>query len=157
MENKVKFEMSKEEKTQVNDAIKLLTNILEPKLITLSVNEKKSLPKMGDKTLAFVEKSVEYGGMYPSFIPDFIDVKESKSDLEAVSLLRQLFLPLERITNQLDDTITQAGSEAYTSALAIYKVFKNAASMGQAGASEASTELKARFPGKRISSTEDAE
>jgi hypothetical protein len=115
----------------------------------LSADDKKELPKMGDKTLAFVEKSLEYADLYPGFMPIFIDVKEAKIDLESVKNLRQLFLPLERITNEIDSTMTLAGSEAFSSSLSIYKVLKNAASMGQPGAAEAVSELKNRFPGKK--------
>jgi len=56
---------------------------------------------------------------------------------------------LARLTTEIDDTMTLAGSEAYSAALSIYKVLKNAASMGQPGAKEASIELKNRFPRAR--------
>ncbi len=149
MNNKISFALTNEEKSQVNQAIEALQSVLEPKLITLAASDKRELPKMGDKTLAFVEKSLEYAGMYPGFIPDFIDVPEAVIDLESVKELRQLLMPLERITNEIDDTMTMAGSEAYSSSLSVYKVLKNAASMGQPGAAEASYELRNRFPGKK--------
>jgi len=157
MENKVSFVLSEEEKTQVNQAIETLVTVFEPKLSHLTADDKKELPKMGNKTVSFVEKSLEYADLYPGFMPAFIDIPEAKVDLESVKTLRQLFLPLERITNEIDDTITLAGSEAYSSALSIYKVLKNAASMGQPGAAEATSELKSRFPGKRKSAVEPTE
>lgn len=156
MENKISFVLTSEELNQLTQAFDALKTVLEPKLITLSASDKKELPKMGDKTVAFVEKSVEYADMYPNFIPSFIDMGEVKIDLESVRTLRQLLTPLQRITNMVDDTITLAGSEAYGSALSIYKVIKNAASMGQPGAVEAAAELKNRFPGKRRTTTEPA-
>lgn len=149
MENKISFALSPEEQSQVDQATDVLKSILEPKLITLLVSDKRELPKMGDKTLAFVEKSLDYAGVYPEFMPGFIDVPEAKIDLESVKALRQILTPLERIVNEIDDTMTLAGSEAYSSSLSIYKVLKNAASMGEPGAAEASTELKNRFPGKK--------
>ena len=157
MENKVTFVLSDEEKTQVMDAVGVLTAVLEPKLTNLSADDKKELPKMGDKTVSFVEKSLEYAEQYPDYIPAFINVAEAKVDLQSVRALRQLFLPLERITNEIDSTITLAGSEAFSSSLSIYKVLKNAAVMGQAGASEATADLSSRFPGKKRTSTETAE
>lgn len=156
MENKVAFVLSDEEKTQVMDAVGVLTAVLEPKLTNLSADDKKELPKMGDKTVAFVEKSLEYAEQYPNYIPDFINVAEAKIDLQSVRALRQLFLPLERITNEIDSTITLAGSEAFSSSLSIYKVLKNAAVMGQAGASEATADLSSRFPGKKRTNAETA-
>jgi hypothetical protein len=50
-----------------------------------------------------------------------------------------------------------AGSEAFTSSLSIYKVLKNAAVMGQSGASEAAADLGSRFPGKKRTNSETAE
>ncbi|BAX78543.1 hypothetical protein [Labilibaculum antarcticum] len=149
MENKISFILTPEEQSQVNQALVTLKTVLEPKLISLLASDKKELPKMGDKTLAFVEKSLEYARIYPDFMPNFIDVPEAKLDLESVKALRQILTPLERITNEIDDTMTLAGSEAYSASLSVYKVLKNAASMGQPGAAEASAELKNRFPGKK--------
>jgi hypothetical protein len=151
MENNFNFSTTKEESKKIDQAIALLKAILEPKLISLAGSDKRDMPKMGDKTLAFVEKSVGYGEMYPDFMPNFIGINEAKIDLQSVKDLKQLLTPLLRITNELDDTMTLAGSEAYSSALSIYKVLKNAANMGQAGAQEASDDLKSRFPGKRRS------
>jgi hypothetical protein len=157
MENKVSFKLTDEEKKQVKDALGVLTSVLEPKLVSLSASDKKELPKMGDKTVAFVEKSLEYAEQYPDFVPNFIDVNESKIDLQSVRVLRQFFLPLERITNLVDSTITLAGSEAFSSSLSIYKILKNAAAMGQPGAAEATADLSNRFPGKKRTTTETVE
>ena len=144
------FHLTDEEKAEVNQAINKLRTILEPKLITLTPEERKELPKMGDKTVAFVEKAVEYAQEYPQYMPAFINVPEASSDFEAVKAIRSYFNPLERITNELDDSMTIAGSEAYSTALSVYKVLKNAASMGQPGAEKAAEELGNRFPrGKR--------
>ncbi|MBI9060632.1 MAG: hypothetical protein JEZ14_01505 [Marinilabiliaceae bacterium] len=150
MENKVSFQLTEEENEQVKGAIELLKTILETKLITLAPDDRKELPKMGDKTVAFVDKSLEYANAYPNYIPSFINIPAARADFEAVKTLRNLATPLERICNQVNDTMTLAGSEAYTASLSIYKVLKNAASMGQPGADEASKELSTRFPrGKR--------
>jgi len=150
MENKVSFQLTEEEDKQVRDAIELLSTILKAKLITLAPDDRKELPKMGDKTVAFVDKSLEYANAYPDYIPSFINIPAARADFEAVKKLRSLAMPLERICNQVNDTMILAGSEAYTASLSIYKVLKNAATMGQPGADEATKELSNRFPrGKR--------
>ncbi len=150
MENKYSFQFSDEERNLVDGAIGTLKSVLEKKLITLTPDERKELAKMGDKTVAFVDKSLEYADTYPNYIPSFINIPGARIDFEAVKTLRNLATPLERICNQINDTMTMAGSEAYTAALSIYKVLKNAANMGQPGADEASRELSNRFPrGKR--------
>lgn len=156
MENVISLQLSEEEKTQVKGHIDGLISILGPKLHTLVPEEKRDLPKMGDKTVAFVEKALEYGEQYPNYMPGFIDVPEAKIDFETVRLLRNVHTPLSRLANEIDDSMTLAGSEAYSAALSIYKVLKNAAAMGQPGAKEAANELKNRFPRAR-KKTEQAE
>ena len=146
MENRISFQLTDEENTQVQQAVNVLVGVLESKFITLSPEDRRELPKMGDKTVAFVDKALEYGEVYPDYIPKFIDIPESKVDFEAVKTLRSIITPLERLTNLANDTMTLAGSEAYISALSIYKVLKNAAGMGQPGAEEAARELSNRFP-----------
>jgi hypothetical protein len=149
MENLISFQLSEEEQTKLNEHIEGMIGILESKLHTLLPEEKRDLPKMGDKTVAFVEKAIEYAEQYPSFIPGFIDVSEARKDFETVRQLRNVYTPLDRLTNEIDDTMTLAGSEAYSAALSIYKVVKNASAMGQSGAKEAADELKNRFPRAR--------
>lgn len=156
MEDQFSFHLTDEEKDQINQAIETLVSVLEPKLVTLTPDERREMPKMGDKTVAFVEKGMEYGEEYPQYMPSFIDITESKSDFDAVKTIRAFFTPLERIANELDDSMLIAGSEAYASALSVYKVLKNAATMGQPGAAQAVEELGKRFPrGKRQTSPSD--
>ncbi|RIJ49947.1 hypothetical protein D1614_04180 [Maribellus luteus] len=156
MDDQFSFHLTEDEKDQVNQAIQVLATVLEPKLMTLTPEERKELPKMGDKTVAFVEKAVEYGQEYPQYMPAFIDVPEATADFEAVKAIRTYFTQLERITNELDDSMILAGSEAYSASLSIYKVLKNAATMGQPGAEEAVAELANRFPrGKRKAAPEN--
>ena len=150
MEDRFSFHLSDEESAQIEGAIQTLATVLEPKLLTLTPDERKELPKMGDKTVAFVEKAVEYGEEYPQYIPDFIDVPEAKADFDAVKDIRNYFNQILRLSTEMEDSMLIAGSEAYSSALSIYKVLKNAASMGQPGAEQAAEELAKRFPrGKR--------
>lgn len=115
MDNRISFLLNDEEKTDINQAVEILVNIQEPKLKTLTLDERKVLPKMGDRTVAFVEKALEYGQEYPQYIPAFIDVPEAKLDFDTVKTLRVYFTQLERITNELDDSMTLAGSEASSS------------------------------------------
>ncbi|MCY1721408.1 hypothetical protein OU798_13715 [Prolixibacteraceae bacterium Z1-6] len=150
MEDRFSFHLSDEEREQVNQALQTLVTVIESKLMTLTPEERKELPKMGDKTVAFVEKAVEYAQEYPQYMPAFIDVPEAKSDFEAVKDIRIIYNQLQRLCAEMDDSMTIAGSEAYTTALSVYKVLKNAASMGQPGAEKAVSELGERFPrGKR--------
>lgn len=153
MTDKFSFKLSEEEKSDVNNAIQTLVSILESKLITLTPEERMEMPKMGDKTVAFVEKAIEYAQEYPQYMPAFIDVPETELDFNAVKDIRVIFNQLQRLTSELNDSMILAGSEAYSSTLSVYKVLKNAADMGQPGAENAARELVSRFPrGKRTTS-----
>jgi len=63
-------------------------------LIALSNEERRGLPKMGDKTIPFVEKVIEYASSNPEFIPSFMDLQELKNDFAAVMVLSQMFRPI---------------------------------------------------------------
>ncbi|MCT4648388.1 MAG: hypothetical protein N4A74_25605 [Carboxylicivirga sp.] len=150
MERNIRFQLTDQESQELIGALDTLERILEPKLVSLSIDDRKELSKMGDKTTSFVEKALEYGKAYPQYMPDFIKTDEMEIDFEAVKTLRKLNTPIERIYNMINDTSTIAGSEALHSGLSIYKIMKNAAAMDQPGAKEAAKELSNRFPrGKR--------
>lgn len=146
MEDRISFTISEEEKIQVHDAIAVIDGILAPKLATLTTEEIKTIAKMGDKTIAFVEKSLEYGNAYPEFTPSFVDLDEANIDYNAIHEIRQLLNPISKIAKEMEDSMILSGSEAYSAALSIYDLIKRAAKMGQPGAKEAAAELKVRFP-----------
>ena len=104
---------------------------------------------MGDKTLAFVEKALEFGSTYPDLVPPYVDLAELKKDLEATKIMISILRKLEEITTMLDDTALLAGSEAYTAALSIYAAAKDAARRNVGGAASAYNEMKMRFPGRK--------
>jgi len=115
MTDKFSFQLSEQDKSDVNTAIQTLVSILEPKLITLTPEERMEMPKMGDKTVSFVEKAIEYAQEYPQYMPAFIDIPEAELDFNAVKDIRVIFNQLQRLTSVLDDSMILAGSEAYSS------------------------------------------
>lgn len=70
--NKVRFTLSDLELSEINTALDTLYRILAPKTISLTPKQRRSLAKIGDKSLAFAEKAIELGnqnlcpGSYPS-------------------------------------------------------------------------------------------
>ncbi len=120
--------------------------ILKPYTLSLTPEERKNMLKMGDRSLAFVEKAVEFTKTNPEFIPVFmtaeelaIDLADSKNLVGPVSVVTQLLY-------SLDDTMMLAGSEAFYSALYFYKTVQHAASMNIPGAKAIYEELKKRYP-----------
>jgi len=149
--NKVSFTISDEELARVNGALDTLSEVLEPKVLSLTPESRQELPKMGDKTLSFVEKAIELGNQNPDFVPPFADLPETNIDLNGFRTLRVINRRLEALSQKLGDTGIQSGSEAYTVALGIYNQIKAVAkAVGSAESQQAEEELRARFPGTRV-------
>jgi hypothetical protein len=147
-DNLISVEISPEDLAKVNTALEMINSVLKPVLKTLSPEDRLQLPKMGDKTLAFVQKAVDYSITYPQFMPPFTDGAEFKKDLAAVNTLNQIFRPLLNLTQMLDDSILMAGSDAYIAALSYYNTVKQATKVNANNAKTIYDDLSRRFPGR---------
>lgn len=125
-------------------------NLLNPYLIALQAEERRALPKMGDKTFSFVEKAFEYAQAKPELTPGFIDVKGWQIDNAAHAQLTALYRLAGQLCSTLDDTMMLCGSESYTSALGFYNSVKQAAKMNVADAKPIAEDLSKRFPGRPV-------
>jgi len=132
---------------EILGAITVLKTKLMPHLKSLIPQDRRELPKMGDKTMGFVQKSYEYSTRHPEFAPPYLDVAALEVDVKAVELLRELSMGIEPINDALNDSLTLAGSEAYQGALLYYGSVKAAAKLHSQGAEAIYNDLSARFPG----------
>jgi hypothetical protein len=132
--------------TDVQGHIDAIKASLASYLLSLTPDERKSMLRMGDKTVAFVTKTTEYATNSPAFVPAFVDVAELKQDSAGMVALTPLRQQLDQLALDLDSTIMVAGSEAYGNALAVYGNIKYLAKNKQPGAQAAYDELKVRFP-----------
>ncbi len=149
------IELTEEEQKEVITAINTLKTVLMPKLVDLNNSEIKQLAKMGDKTMAFVEKAIVHMEQNPSLVPTYVDVAECKKDVEGVSMLREFNNSLEQITEMVGESMMLCGSEAYTASLAFYNAVKGAAKAKVPGAEVIYNDLRKRFIGaKKVTSEE---
>jgi hypothetical protein len=95
-----------------------------PFMVDLTVEDRKALPKMGDKSRAFVTKALEIATQNPDFLPRSFDLEEMRKDVELFDQLYPLLLSLNQLQEMMENTYTAVGSEAYTAALTIYKYAK---------------------------------
>jgi hypothetical protein len=137
--------------------IELSLQQLQPYLIGLTPAERHDLPKMGDKTLSFVEKAYEYAEAYPSFRPSYINMEEFLIDITDATRLRVLRNIALQLFEEVDDTEMIAGSEAFQAALGFYNNVKLLAARDVPGAKAVYDELKKRFrrPSRRSSKNEN--
>lgn len=117
-------------------------------LVPLTPEERSALPKMGDKSLAFVTKAAEYAQTLPTLMPQYLDVAGLAVDAGVSADLLPLYQELLGLTTDVDSTRMEAGSEGYTAALVAYSALKTAASLHQPGAQAAVAELEVRFAGQ---------
>ncbi len=146
-ENLVSIDFTQDEVAAYQAAIKILETGLIPKLVKISTADRHELPKMGDKTISFVMKSLQYAGKHADLVPSYINQAEWQKDFAAVQELRSLLVPLQKLTDMMQDTAILAGSEAYSASLSFYHAVKNATKMNIPGAAEAYQDMKSRFPG----------
>jgi len=147
-ENRISIVLKPDDLRQVHDALTTVNTVLKPYLIVLTPAERQELPKMGDSTAPFVQKTLEYAQTNPGFVPAYLDIQELKTDFDAVESLLQVFRPVEQLYYNLNDTITLSGSEAYVASLAFYNSVKQAAKINVPGAKAISEDLKLRFAGQ---------
>ena len=132
----------------IRNAVKALQDKLIPHLVGLSPDERRALPKLGDKTVSFVGKALEYAREHPAIRPSFFDMAEFERDLNAVQLLLGLQRPLSQVMDMVDNSLLLAGSEAYSAALSYYQAAKTAAKVNAAGAATIAEDLGRSLPAR---------
>jgi len=147
MENRISFVISPEAVANIRTAIETINQNL-PELVNLTVDDRRTLPKMGDKSFAFVSKAFEYANQIPKVVPGFLDMDEFEKDTNGYSELRKVLNPLQQLVEKLDDTTMLTGSEAYTAALVFYTALKGAAKSGEPGMKVVYDDLQSRYPGR---------
>ncbi len=145
MDNKVNFEIPEEVITQVSEGLAIIVNLLQPYLIALRPQDRHDIPKMGDGTGPFVEKCLAYAQSSPQFAPPYMDVEALLMDMKVHGQLIPLFRTVKQISDGLDDTTMEAGSESYLNALSYYNSVKLAAKSNVPGAKAIYDDLKKRF------------
>ena len=144
-ENAISFELSGPEKKAIATALSTIESTLESYLIALTIEQRKTLPKMNDGTLPFVEKVMDYAESNPEFVPPYVDKNELKKDLKAREDLQHIGRKIAQLNTLLDDTTLLAGSEAYSASLSYYQSVKQAAKMNIPDAKTIYKDLQKRF------------
>ena len=145
MDNRINFIIPDEDVAIATEKLGEGASTMQPYLIALKPSERQELPKMSDKTLPFVEKITEYCQSAPQFVPAYMDVEALAGDFKVTQQLTGLFRTVKAMHDNLDDTIMQAGSEAYMNALNYYNSVKQAAKSDVPGAKSIYEDLKKRF------------
>lgn len=125
--NLISMEVPAETLTKLQEKLKELRELLAPYLVTLTLEDRKSLPKMSDKTLAFVSKTAEYVKSNPKLIPPMMEAEELGKDFTLNQSLQPVYNSLKQLVDNLSDTLMLSGHEAYAQASLYYASVKMAA------------------------------
>lgn len=148
MSNQINAAIPQADLDKALDLLKQARAILDPHLHPLTPTERKTLYKLGDKTLGFLQKLLIYATNTAAFVPAFIKLDDVKQDVAVAAALT----PLEQYTAQLaldlNSTKMLAGSEGMDGGSPIYKNIKFLAEQNQPGAQAAYNDLSQQFPGR---------
>ena len=133
--------------TAVKTALQTINTNL-PFLVGLTIAERVSLPAIDVNNKAFTEDAIYAGVNNTQLIPSYVSIPSIQNDMTLFTQLDEIIILVKQLLEKLEDTQLLAGSEAYTSALALYKLISSAADAGVPGADAINNQLKQRFTGQ---------
>jgi hypothetical protein len=120
-----------------------LSNVL---LFNLTPKQRQEMLKMGDKTLAFVEKALAYAAQNPDLVPGYLDLGEANKDYNLANSLYDIYQQIITLSRAIEDTMMVAGAEAYDASLIFYNNVKGAERSNIPGSHAIYEDLKQQFP-----------
>ena len=144
-QNVISLALSAEQLAEVNKALDALEKHLA-ELISLSVDDRSELRKMGPKSEMFARKAYDVMAQSPEILPGTFELADFTADIEALDQLRPVFTRIAALAGRADDTEMALGSDIYRAALDGYR-FAKAAGKG-AVLDEFSAHAAVRFAGQ---------
>jgi hypothetical protein len=137
--------LSAADKGAIKQAIQTLISKL-PMLINLSDEERQGRLVLGDKSVAFAMKVVEYTKSHPQFMPGDVSIAELHKDFQLYLDIIGILQMLKPLVASLEDTELAVGTEAYYAILAYYTNTRNAQDRNSPGARGLYTDMKEKYP-----------
>jgi len=107
--NQISVEIPQAVIAEVNQKLQDCRALLAPYLQGLTPQDRETLFKMGDKTVATVQKVKSYMDTNPEFIPSYMDKVEFLKDEAAVTSLNPLGNLATQLATDIGDTVMLAG------------------------------------------------
>ena len=124
-DNRISASLSQADQQAVLAAIGTIREKL-PFLVDLTPEERRTLPRMGDRSRGFVAQALEIASQNADILPRSFDVEEMRKDVEMLAALSPVMTALAQLNELVDDTYMEVGSEAYTAALSVYQYARGA-------------------------------
>lgn len=147
--NRISAIISGEDKQNIVNHITAIKETLAPILVhSLSPDDRHTMIKMGDKSVAFVQKTLGYANQNPSLVPAYLDIPEAEKDFNLYADLQGIYNQLSTLLTSIEDALMISGSEAMNGALIFYNSVQGAVRSNVAGSEAILEELSQRFPKK---------
>lgn len=150
--NRLSAALTQQDIADIKAAITVISNKL-PFLVGLTADERKTMPKINRQNKLFVDDALQACIDNSSILPNYVNVGEMKKDFQLYVSLGEVLMPLSQLYEKVRDTQILAGSEAYSSALVVYKMMQMAASSGIPGMETIAAQLSERFKGQGTADT----
>ena len=93
-------------------------------LVGLTIPQRRSLTKMGDKSEGFCRQTLSLLRQNPRIVPSSLPVDEAQANLDALDQLRPLLQRIERLGERVSDTDMAVGAGVMAIALKGYATLK---------------------------------
>ncbi|MBW4582590.1 MAG: hypothetical protein KME42_23720 [Tildeniella nuda ZEHNDER 1965/U140] len=123
IQNRVSATLSASDKTTVVEAIETLKTAM-PFLTSFTADERKALPKTGDRSRGFILNALEVAQRHNDCLPRSFDIEEMQKDVQLMEDLHPILMAITQLQSVVNDTYTAANCEAYTAALKVYDCAK---------------------------------
>lgn len=133
----------------VKTAIQTINTNL-PFLIGLTIEERITMSTIDVANKVFTEDAMVAGLNNSNLLPSYISLSNMQNDLTMFNQLDEIIFAIKQLLEKLEDTQLLAGSEAYATALAIYKLIGSAADAGIPGTDVIIHQLKQRFANQGV-------
>jgi hypothetical protein len=125
-----------------------------PFLLGLSPAERMSLPKINVSNKAFTEDALNALRNNSAMFPSFMTVDMMERDVTLFAQLDEISTICRQLCEKVEDTRMVAGSEAFTTALGIYRIAEAASIAGMPGSKVVYQHLRDRFRNTRSTGTD---
>ena len=123
MQNKIDATLTTEDRNKIIDFIDQISALLSF-LINLTPEERRELPRMGDRSRGFVQEALALAEQDDSFLPRSFDTAEMRKDEDLYNLLNSIQTALTMLFEKIDDTRMLVGTDLYVAALDVYDAAK---------------------------------
>lgn len=153
-QNLVSLVLSNEQLAQAEQAVTALEQALAG-LVSLSIGERRRLPKMGQKSEVFCRQTLRVLAQNPQVVPPGLALAEAQADLLALDQLAPLLDRLQRLAERGRDTEMALGADVMDVALEGYALL--GVSGKQQGLDGLRKQLSSRWARSRSAEAEPAE